>query len=116
MEDALIEVPTLQRFAGIDLISDLFPDYPTILAFLYLLEKHELGKHIFETVKAHLKQQGMAMKQVTIIETTFTAPKRALLHSCVYLWSSWPSASVGLGPQIELSVPAAPGSGFLHPG
>ena len=26
MEDALIEVPTMRRFAGIDLISDRIPD------------------------------------------------------------------------------------------
>jgi IS5 family transposase len=63
MEDALIEVPTMRRFAGIDLISDRIPDETTILAFRHLLEKHDLGKQIFETVKAHLKDQGMSMKQ-----------------------------------------------------
>ena len=43
MEDALIEVPTMRRFAGIELISDRIPDETTILAFRHLLEKHELG-------------------------------------------------------------------------
>jgi transposase, IS5 family len=33
MEDALIEVPTMRRFAGIDMISDRIPDETTILAF-----------------------------------------------------------------------------------
>ncbi len=33
MEDALIEVATIRRFAGIDLISDRIPDETTILAF-----------------------------------------------------------------------------------
>jgi IS5 family transposase len=28
MEKALIEMPTMSRFAGIDLISDLIPDEP----------------------------------------------------------------------------------------
>jgi IS5 family transposase len=32
MEDALIEVPTMRRFAGIDMISDRIPDETTILA------------------------------------------------------------------------------------
>jgi IS5 family transposase len=41
MEDALIEVPTMRRFAAIELISDRIPDETTILAFLHLLEKHE---------------------------------------------------------------------------
>jgi IS5 family transposase len=73
MEDALIEVPTMRRFAGIDLISDRIPDETTILSFRHLLEKHDLGKQIFESVKAHLKANGMAMKQGTIIDATLIA-------------------------------------------
>ena len=73
MEDALIEVPTMRRFAGIDLISERIPDETTILSFRHLLEKHDLGKQIFETVKGHLKDQGMAMKQGTIIDATLIA-------------------------------------------
>jgi len=44
MEEALIEVPTMHRFAGIDMISDRIPDETTILAFLHLLMKHDLGE------------------------------------------------------------------------
>ena len=73
MEDALIEVPTMRRFAGIDLISERIPDETRILAFRHLLERHDLGKQIFETVKAHLKEQGMSMKQGTIIDATLIA-------------------------------------------
>ncbi len=73
MEDALIEVPIMRRFAGIDLISERIPDETTILAFRHLLEKDDLGKQIFETVKGHLKDQGMAMKQGTIIDATLIA-------------------------------------------
>ena len=73
MEDALIEVPIMRRFAGIDLISERIPDETTILAFRHLLEKLNLGEQIFETVKAHLKANGMAMKQGTIIDATLIA-------------------------------------------
>ncbi len=73
MEDALIEVPTMRRFAGIDLISDRIPDETTILTFRHLLEKHNLGEQIFQTVKAHLNANGMAMKQGTIIDATLIA-------------------------------------------
>jgi IS5 family transposase len=73
MEDALIEVPTMRRFTGIDLISDRIPDETTILAFRHLLEKYDLGDQIFEAVKAHLKANGMAMKQGTIIDATLIA-------------------------------------------
>jgi transposase, IS5 family len=73
MEEALIEVPTMRRFAGIDLISDRIPDETTILAFRHLLEKHELGEQIFETVKAHLSVRGMTMRQGTIVDATLIA-------------------------------------------
>jgi IS5 family transposase len=73
MEDALIEVPTMRRFVGIDMISDRIPDKTTILTFRHLLEKHDLGQQIFEVVKAHLKANGMAMKQGTIIDATLIA-------------------------------------------
>jgi IS5 family transposase len=43
MEDELIEVATIRRFAGIALITDRSPDETKILAFLHLLEKHDLG-------------------------------------------------------------------------
>jgi IS5 family transposase len=84
MEDALIEVPTMRRFAGINLISERIPDETTILAFRHLLERHDLGKQIYcfaedcvnETVKAHLKANGMAMKQGTIIDATLIAAPR----------------------------------------
>ena len=73
MEEALIEVPTMRRFAGIELISDRIPDETTILTFRHLLEKHELGEQIFETVKAHLSARGMTMRQGTIIDATLIA-------------------------------------------
>ena len=73
MEEALIEVPTMRRFAGIDLISDRIPDETTILTFRHLLEKHDLGEQIFETVKAYLRARGMTMRQGTIYEATLIA-------------------------------------------
>jgi IS5 family transposase len=73
MEDALLEVATMRRFAGIALITDRIPDETTILAFRHLLEQNELGEQIFGAVKAHLKANGMAMKQGTIVDATIIA-------------------------------------------
>jgi IS5 family transposase len=80
MEDALIEVPTMRRFAGIDWIGERTPDEKTILAFRHLLEKHELGQRIFDTVKAHLTAKGMAMKQGTIIDATLIAVPNSTIN------------------------------------
>jgi transposase, IS5 family len=73
MEEALIEVPTMPRFAGIELISDRIPDESTILTFRHLLEKHDLGAQIYEIVTAHLSARGMTMRQGTIIDATLIA-------------------------------------------
>jgi IS5 family transposase len=73
MEDALIEVPTMRCFAGIELISDKIPDETTILSIRHLLEKNNLGKEIFETFNAHLLSQGMTVRQGTIIDATLIA-------------------------------------------
>jgi IS5 family transposase len=70
MEEALIEVPTMRRFAGIDLITYRIPDETTILSFRHLLEKHELGEAIFETIKAHLSERGITMQQGSIVDAT----------------------------------------------
>lgn len=48
IEEVLIEVATMRRFAGIALISDQIPDENTILAFRHLLEQNDLGEQIFE--------------------------------------------------------------------
>ena len=80
MEDALIEVPIMRRFAGIDMISDRIPDKTTILSFRHLLEKHDLGQQIFETVKAHLSARGMTMRQGTIVDATLIAAPSSTMN------------------------------------
>ena len=67
----------MRRFAGIDLISDRIPDEDTILTFRHLLEENKRGEQIFETVKSHLKERGLAMKQSTIIDATLIASPRS---------------------------------------
>jgi IS5 family transposase len=44
MEDALIEVPTMRRFAGSETTSERIPDETMIPAYCHQLEKHDLGK------------------------------------------------------------------------
>ena len=73
MEEALIEVPTMRRFAGIEMISDRIPDETTILTFRHLLEKHGLGEQIFDIVKALLAARGVTMRQGTIVDATLIA-------------------------------------------
>jgi IS5 family transposase len=71
MEDALYEVASMRRFAGLHL--DRIPDETTILNFRHLLERHGLGKQLFNEINAYLKEQGLQLKEGTIVDATIIA-------------------------------------------
>jgi IS5 family transposase len=66
----LIVVPTMCRFAEIDMIKDQIPGKNTILAFQHILEKRDLGIQVFEVVTAHLKAYGMGLSKGRIIDAS----------------------------------------------
>jgi len=72
MEDALYEIESMRRFAGLRL-SDRLPDETTILNFRHLLEQHRLGKRLFDEVNRHLSSQGLRMKEGSIVDATIIA-------------------------------------------
>lgn len=68
MEDALYEVESMRRFAGVKLAR--VPDETTILNFRHLLERHALGQALFDEIKAHLSAQGLMLREGTILDAT----------------------------------------------
>lgn len=68
LEDALYEVESMRRFAGLGL--DRVPDETTILNFRHLLERHGLGQALFDEIKAHLAAQGLMLREGTIVDAT----------------------------------------------
>ncbi len=68
MEDILYEVASMRIFAGISI--DTVPDETTILNFRHLLEKHGLGKKIFEKINKHLAENGLSLKEGSIVDAT----------------------------------------------
>ena len=68
LEDALYEVESMRRFAGVGL--DRVPDETTILNFRHLLERHALGAKLFDAIKAHLAAQGLLLREGTILDAT----------------------------------------------
>jgi len=58
VEEALYDSVSMRHFVGIDLGRDAAPDETTIRRFRHLLEKHHLGKKLFEQVHRHLEAQG----------------------------------------------------------
>lgn len=69
MEDELYEIESMRRFAGLRLSSRI-PDETTILNFRRFLENHAFGRKLFETIKDHLAEQGLMLKQGTIVDAT----------------------------------------------
>jgi IS5 family transposase len=69
MEEALYEIPTLRRFAGLGGLDDV-PDETTILNFRRLLESHDLARQVFERVNAHLARKGQSLRAGTIVDAT----------------------------------------------
>ncbi len=72
MEDALYEIESMCRFAGLRL-SDRLPDESTILRFRHFLERYKLGQVIFDTVNTQLNQQGLLMREGTIVDAIIIA-------------------------------------------
>lgn len=70
MEDALYDIESMRRFAGIDLESDPVPDETTILNFRHLLEQHKLTEKIFRKTKRYLSDKGLMLREGTIVDAT----------------------------------------------
>ncbi len=70
MEDALYDIESMRRFAGINLETDVIPDETTILHFRHLLEKHELTKKLFEETQRYLTAKGLLLREGTIVDAT----------------------------------------------
>ena len=70
VEEALYESATLRRFAGVDLGVAPAPDETTVLRFRHLLEKHDLGGEMLETVNRHLEAKGIRIATGTIVDAS----------------------------------------------
>lgn len=69
MEDALYEIASMRRFAGLSL-DKAIPDHSTILKFRHLLERHNLARAIFEEINQWLVDCGVVLKESSLIDAT----------------------------------------------
>ena len=72
MEDLLYEAESVRRFCRLTL-SGPIPDESTILHFRHLLERHQLGAALFETINAHLAGRGLRLQAGTIVDASIIA-------------------------------------------
>jgi IS5 family transposase len=73
MEEALHDIPLLRRFAGLDAGVSRMPDETTILNFRHLLEAHQLAESLFQEVVSILTEQGLILREGTIVDATLVA-------------------------------------------
>lgn len=72
-EEALYDSLSMRQFVGIDLGREPVPDETTILNFRHLLERHSLGKKLFEQVNEYLASRGLKVAGGTIVDATIIA-------------------------------------------
>lgn len=70
VEEALDDSLAMRAFAGVDLGRKPAPDETTVCNFRHLLERHDLGKKLFEQVGRHLQAKGIKVSKGTIVDTT----------------------------------------------
>lgn len=73
IEDAVYDSQAIRRFVGIDLGREAAPDATTLLKFRRRLEHHGLTARIFEVINAHLAEQGLMLREGTIVDATLIA-------------------------------------------
>lgn len=73
LEDAIYDSQAMRDFVGIDLAVESVPDATTLLRFRHLLEKHALTQRIFEEINTSLVEQGLFMREGTIVDATIIA-------------------------------------------
>src|SRR5512146_2991840 len=70
VEEALYDSIVMRQFVGIDLGREPVPDETTVCKFRHLLEEHELGGEMLETVNLHLQSRGVRITTGTIVDAT----------------------------------------------
>jgi transposase, IS5 family len=70
VEEALYDSVVMRDFVGIDLGREPVPDETTVCKFRHLLEEHQLGGEMLETVNLHLQDKGVRITTGTIVDAT----------------------------------------------
>lgn len=73
VEDAIYDSYAMRAFMGLDFGVEQVPDATTLLHFRHLLEKHELGKVLFESQSQIFDEQGWVMRGGSIVDATIIA-------------------------------------------
>lgn len=78
MEDALYEIESMRRFAGLELIDDALSDESTILRFRHVLERHALTQQMLDTINICWRSEAHCSKvaQRSVSRSFMRRPRR----------------------------------------
>ena len=79
MEDALYDIESMCRFTNIELGEEPVPDETIILNFRRLLENNQLAVEVFEKVNEYLEEQGLLLREGSIVDYVSGCTKRGIL-------------------------------------
>ena len=75
VEEAIYDSHAMRRFMGLDFSVEQTPDATTLLHFRHLLEKHHLGKALFEAQNRLFEENGWVMRGGSVVDATLIAAK-----------------------------------------
>lgn len=70
-EDAVLDSRAMQRFVGVDTMSEQVPDATTLCKFRHLLEENGLGEAMLSELASILEDRGVMMRGGSIVDATF---------------------------------------------
>lgn len=115
-EDAIYDSYALRKFSHIDFLSEQVPDATTLLKFRHLLEKHGIGKEIFNDINARLDAAGLIMHGGTIVDATIIAAPPSIKNKEKKRDPEMHQTKKGnewhFGMKVHAGVDA--GSGYVH--
>ena len=116
IEDAIYDSHAMRAFLRIDFLQQQVPDATTLLHFRHLLEKHELGKVLFDDIRSGLDQAGLIMHGGSVVDATLiSAPsstKKQNGERGPEMHSTKKGGQWYFGMKVHAGVDA--GSGYLH--
>ncbi|WP_407692123.1 transposase [Pyramidobacter porci] len=70
IEDAIYDSNVMRTFLRINFLQQQVPDATTLLHFRHLLEKHELGKALFDDIRSRRDKAGLIMHGGSVVDAT----------------------------------------------
>lgn len=115
-EDAIYDSYALRKFSHIDFFSEQVPDATTLLKFRHMIERHGIGKKIFDDITVRLDAAGLIMHGGTIVDATIIAAPPSTKNKSGERDPEMHQTKKGnqwyFGMKIHAGVDA--GSGYVH--